>query len=118
MTTNAIAPDHLWVQIFGNELSASSMDSREVHDNGKPIYEYNRVVEASPLTTVQIDALSEDAVEYARKALGWSGEFEGQHQLLSTCASNAEEDALIFELAAHIEQAVAQWIEGKRREKG
>lgn len=48
------APEHLFVQIYGEApmktLSASTTDPREVHDNGKPVYEYAlvRPVSAGP----------------------------------------------------------------------
>jgi hypothetical protein len=40
-TTNL--PKKLWVQIYGegiDKIAAYEIDPREVHDNGKPIYQY------------------------------------------------------------------------------
>lgn len=40
-------PERLFVQVLKNSVAAYTLDPREVHDNGKPVYEYVRV---SPVT--------------------------------------------------------------------
>lgn len=43
MTTKTEPPDRVYVQIVGSIIAAYDTDPREVHDNGKPVYEYARV---------------------------------------------------------------------------
>lgn len=37
---NPVPPSRLWVQLYTHTISATELDPREVHDNGKPVYQY------------------------------------------------------------------------------